>query len=172
MRGFDLTSAGLQVTDVRGDNTLRTTDARVSRSEFRVGGALRSGPSTHAVSVEAILGWMTQPFWAEMPITFPDYTLYGPFARFAGELPLLRNSLALFVAAEAGLAWPSAGIQELGATGMGTSLGGQAGARWNFMKTFALDLSYRESHVFIPMDPSGSSTDISRWLTLRAVYSP
>jgi len=101
----------------------------------------------------------------------PSYSLTGPLARVALRIAL-GESVALRLVPEA--QWLTVGdaLEALGVASSGISIGGDAALELILGRGLALELSYREAHAILSSSLGDGASDVERFTTLRAVWTP
>jgi hypothetical protein len=101
----------------------------------------------------------------------PSYTLAGPVARIAVRIPF-GDSVALRLVPEAQWFGVGDALQELGVESSGFAIGGDASLTIALGAALALELSYRQSHAIMSSTDGDGATDVERFTTARAVWTP
>jgi hypothetical protein len=101
----------------------------------------------------------------------PSYSLAGPLARIALRIPF-GSAVALRLAPE--LQWARVGeaLQEEGVGSSGIAFGGDAALEIAASAGLRLELSHRESHAMLSSTLGDGATDVERFTTARAVWTP
>jgi hypothetical protein len=101
----------------------------------------------------------------------PSYSLTGPLARIALRIAF-GESVALRVVPEAQWLMVGDALEALGVASSGISLGGDAALELVLGGGLTLELSYREAHAIMSSSLGKSASDVERFATLRAVWTP
>jgi hypothetical protein len=139
-------------------------DVRSERIELSVSPNWRVGP----VRLEVPLGFAVRSFWPNVHmLQTPGYSLLGPQARF-----MLATAIAGPISFRIGpeVQWIMLidhSLKKDGVGAQGVALGGEALLNVDLTSTWALGLSYRESHALVSGTAAASFQDIERFLTLR-----
>jgi hypothetical protein len=163
------TSIGWTVRDDPAFALATSVDVRAERVELAAGPTLRFGESPRSVALAIPIGFSVRTLWPDVhDLPVVGYSLLGPFAR--AELCLsLGDALALRVGPE--VQWIVAVdqvVREQGAGPQGYALGGELVVQAPLGRKLALELTYRESHAFVPGQRGRVQlTDVERFATAR-----
>jgi len=125
-----------------------------------------------AVSVAPGLGYGVRALHPEVHhLLTPSYSLTGPLARIALRIAF-GESVALRLVPEAQWLMVGDALEALGVAGSGISIGGDAALELVLSRGLALELSYREAHAIMSSSLGDSASDVERFTTLRAVWTP
>ena len=143
-------------------------DARSERVELSITPSWKLGP----VRLDVPLGATIRTFWPNVhALMTPGYSLIGPHARL-----MLAARIAGPISVRLGpeLQWIMLIDDSLTSTGVnsqGVAIGGEAAVELALSDTWALGLTYRESHALVGSTRSVSFEDIERFLTARITGS-
>lgn len=167
------TSVGLRTKDVRSDGTTRTVDARSQSLSLGVHVEFALSDRANATLLELGAGYQFRLFSAELPLSMPEYTLSGVFARADLSFPVGSGPLRLAIAPEvASVNGITEQLQEAGKVTAGVAVGAEAAVRVQLLPQLMLEVVYRESHAFIGSERDSDMTDVERFGMLRAAYAP
>jgi len=166
------TSVGLGLEDLRGDGTVRETQARVQRWEVEAGFAYQKASQRKNILLGAGFGWGMEIFGATQAISVPDFTLTGPFIRPRIALPFWDGGFVFTLAPEAALILVDDALQTLGASSLAVGLGANANVLVQLSNVLNVELSYRHAQTLLSASGGGSASDVAQWLLLRLTYTP
>lgn len=167
------TSVGLRTKDVRSDGTTRTVDARSQSLSLGVHVEFALSDRANATLLELGAGYQFRLFSSELPLSMPEYTLSGVFARVDLSFPVGSGPLRLAIAPElASVNGITEQLQEAGKVSAGVAVGAEAAVRVQLLPQLMLEVVYRESHAFIGSERDSDMTDVERFGMLRAAYAP
>ncbi len=166
------TSVGLEVTDIRADDTTLRTPSRSQRFDVRLGTSYRLADGPEGVSLGGGVGFGLRAFDSEAAVTLPDYALSGFSLRLSLVLPLLEGRLAVEVHPELEwVAFVDDGLTQEGVGGSAVAVGAEARVLFRIAGPFHAELFYRESHAFLDSE-LGDSGDVERYATIGILYRP
>jgi hypothetical protein len=126
-------------------------DARAERVELSVAPTFRLGDASAAPALAFPIGFTLRSLWPEVhEMMTPGYSLIGPHLRAELVLPL-GDVLVLRVGPELQVIIAiDESIRAEGVGRSGVAYGGEALLQLRLGAVFALELTYRESHAFVP----------------------
>ncbi len=164
------TSVGLQAQDQRNDGTTRTTDMRVHHLMIGLDTRIPLAPGARPPFLPLGAGWGFRMLDAEIPVSIPDYTLSGPYARVGLFFPIGDSPLSIGIIPEIGhVSSLSQELSQQAAIGDGVLVGAEAHVRLEIIREVLVELIYRESHALIG-GAHGQMSDAARYGILRGVY--
>lgn len=167
------TSVGLRTKDIRSDGSTRTVDARSHSLALGLAVGFALGDRAGATVLELGIGYHFRLFDAEVPLSMPEYTLSGVYARADLSFPVGSGPLRLAIAPEVGsVNGITEQLQETGKVTTGVMVGAEAAVRFQLLEELQLEVVYRESHAFMPSERDSDMTDVERFGVLRATYIP
>lgn len=173
VRARYLTSVGLRTKDIRSDGTTRTVDARAQSLHLGIAVELQLNDAANPTLLELGVGYQFRLFHTEVPVSMPEYTLSGIYARADLSFGVGSGPLRLAIAPEvASVNGITEQLQELGQITAGFAVGAEAAARVQLLDELRLEVVYRESHAFIGSERDTDMTDVERFGVLRATYVP
>jgi hypothetical protein len=166
------TSLGMRIEERPPFALSNRVDVRSQRAELSAAPTIRLSDADTAAWLSFPIGAEIRTFWPDVhDLMTPGYSLLGPHLR-AELIAPLAHQLVLRLGPE--LQWIVAIDRSLRADGVANqawAVGGEGSLRLELGATFALDLSYRESHAFASSTPLGLSrpdfSDVERFVTLR-----
>jgi hypothetical protein len=145
-------------------------DARAERVELSVAPTFRLGGASAAPALAVPIGFTLRSLWPEVhEMMTPGYSLIGPHLRAELVLPL-GDVLVLRVGPELQVIVAiDESIRAEGVGRSGVAYGGEALLQLRLGAVFALELTYRESHAFVPSAFIGRADfeDVERFATGR-----
>ncbi len=164
------TSVGLQAQDQRSDGTTRTTDMRIHHLMIGLDTRIPLAPGAKPTYLTLGAGWGFRILDAEMPVSIPDYTLSGPYARVGLFFPIGDSPLSVGIIPEIGhVSSLSQELSTQGALSDGVLVGAEAHVRLEIIRELLIDVIYRESHALLGSQRGGMS-DAERYGILRGSY--
>lgn len=163
-------SVGLQAQDQRSDGTTRTTDMRIHHLMIGLDTRIPLAPGAKPTYLTLGAGWGFRMMDAEMPVSIPDYTLSGPYARVGLFFPIGDSPLAIGIIPEVGhMSSLSTELSQQGALSDGVLVGAEAHIVLEIIRELVVELIYRESHALLGGQRGGMS-DAERYGILRGSY--
>lgn len=163
-------SVGLQAQDQRSDGTTRTTDMRIHHLMLGLDTRIPLAPGAKPTYLTVGAGWGFRMLDAEMPVSIPDYTLSGPYARVGLIFPIGDSPLSVAIIPEIGhVSSLSQELSQQAALSDGVLVGAEAYVRLEIIRELLIDIIYRESHALLGSQRGGMS-DAERYGILRGTY--
>jgi hypothetical protein len=133
---------------------------------------LAEGPG--AVKLELELGWGFRMLSSELPLSMPNYTLSGPYARVGLFFPIGTDSpLSIGIVPELGhVSSVSDELTDQALVSDGVLAGAEAQIRFTLIPELDIELVYREAHAFVSSERETNMNDVERFGVLRVVYKP
>jgi hypothetical protein len=168
------TSIGLQAQDQRSDGTTRTVDTRVQQLAIGLNSMIPLAEGPGAVKLELELGWGFRMLSSELPLSMPNYTLSGPYARVGLFFPIGTDSpLSIGIVPELGhVSSVSDELTDQALVSDGVLAGAEAQIRFTLIPELDIELVYREAHAFVSSERETNMNDVERFGVLRVVYKP
>ncbi|MGE0791256.1 MAG: hypothetical protein AB7S26_36620 [Sandaracinaceae bacterium] len=167
------TSIGMLVREERPGGNDLVTDLRAHHLSMGLRTDIPLAPGERPTILQLELGWQFRMLDLEMPSQFlPDYTLTGLYGRVGLWFAVGDSPISIGLIPEIGHAFNiSSALSELGMVGDGFMVGGEAHIRLQVVHEVALQLMYREAHMFLGSGiPDQQMNDAERFVILRAEY--
>lgn len=143
-----------------------TTPIRSHRFEAGITPSLRFGEDYAGVSLGLFLGYGLRALASVTELEVPRFTLHGPLARIALEVPIVPHVLRLHIGPEIwAIVSMSRALRRLGETNtFGLSVGGDARLRLRIANQLDAQLEYREAHAFANSTRADEFRDVERFV--------
>ncbi|MEC7520700.1 MAG: hypothetical protein VYE22_12580 [Myxococcota bacterium] len=167
------TSVGLQGRDERADGSTRTTDMRAHHLAIGLRNDIPLAPGERPTRLQLEVGWGFRMLDSEIPVSIPDYTLSGIYARIGLWFHIGDSPLSLGIVPEIGhVGSLSDELSQAGQVQDGFLVGAEAHVRLRIIDEVSVHLLYREAHAFLgsAREGGGEMTDAERYGILRAEY--
>ena len=163
------TSVGLTVEEMPLFALPTPVDVRAAHAEASVAPTVRLGDSAQSLRLAFPVGFTLRTFWPEVhEMMTPSYSLTGPHLRVELIIPI-GDALALRLGPEAQwIVSIDEDVRLQGIAAQGLALGGEAVLSLELGSSFAIELTYRDSHAFAASTVSGPTfEDVERFATGR-----
>ncbi|GAB5545664.1 MAG: hypothetical protein SangKO_054240 [Sandaracinaceae bacterium] len=167
------TSVGLQGRDERADGSTRTTDMRAHHLAIGLRNDIPLAPGERPTRLQLEVGWGFRMLDSEIPVSIPDYTLSGIYARIGLWFHIGDSPLSLGIVPEIGhVGSLSDDLSQSGQVQDGFLVGAEAHVRLEVIPEVSIHLLYREAHAFLgsAREGGGEMNDAERYGILRAEY--
>lgn len=167
------TSIGVLVREVREGADDLVTDLRAHHLALGIRTDIPLAPGERPTFLQLELGWQFRMLDLEMPSPFlPDYTLTGLYGRIGLWFYVGDSPISIGLVPEIGHAMNiSDSLSQLSQVNDGFMVGAEAHVRLQVIREFALQLLYREAHMFLGSElPDAQLNDAERFVILRAEY--